>query len=178
VRGPWGPVLAVALTATLSGCEITPLTPPLHEEAYGGKYCATLLSEGLLAFGAGIPENISDDDVTVTGVELVDAVGMELIGTRIIYVPVDGPGETMGVLDGWPPDMSDLPDLEAAFAEGGEIEGAVIPPSTDTKPSFVVGIRAEPGGHSGPLRVTYRAGDREWTWTAKIRYGIADGDDC
>lgn len=170
-------LMVVCLVA--SGCAGTrpaPLGPP----GEGGEYCqGSLPRDGILAFGAGEAENRSDFPVTVTKVELVDAIGMRLLGAKAQFGPIDAQeSQTVGALSGWPPDFEGHDGLEARFNEAKEIEGSTIAPSIATKPSFVIGVRAEPGGRSGPLRLTYRSGNDEWTWTGSITFRAGDGTSC
>lgn len=174
-RGAAVLILLLSLTCCQSAAKDAPLSPP----GDGGEFCQERIPrDGLLAFGAGEVTNRANFDVTVTKVELVDPVGMELVGARTLYVPEKGPSLAMGVLSGWPPDFTGYDDLEARFREAGETEGSTMTPTTTMMASFAIGVRAEPGGRSGPLRLTYRSGDDEWTWTGTITFRAGDGTSC
>jgi len=171
---------AVASLVVVVGCGPSIEAAPLEEYGEGGTYCGPVAAEGgVLSFAGGYTQNTSEVAAEVTKVELLDAVGMELVGSKVQYVPEEGPSDTVGVLYGWPPDFSDFdPAMAVEFERADDLEGAVIPPGPDTTAAFAIGIRAERGAHGGPLRLTYRAGGREWTWTGVILFRTAKSKAC
>ncbi|MFS0883856.1 hypothetical protein [Aeromicrobium sp. 179-A 4D2 NHS] len=178
MRAPLWALTLVAAVALCVACRAQGTTAPLVEDGYGGEYCQPTAGTVRLTYGAGMPENTSDSPVRVTGVELTHAVGMELVGAKLMQVPAHGPGEAIGALGGWPPDFEGDRRLEADFDAAPPLDGAVIPPSRTEIPHFVVGIRATPGGHAGPVKVTYTSEGDEFTWTGRLTYRAAGAGGC
>jgi len=181
LRSSWLPrAILIAALALAAGCGRFGTEPPL-EESGGAHICARQVTEGdLFSFGAGDTVNRSGYDAEVVKVELLDAVGMELVGAKVVYYSTREPSGndlSVGLLGGWPPDFGDAA-LEAEFERADDLEGAVIPPDEDTAASFVVGVRVTQGAQTGPLRLTYRAGGRQWTWTGGITFRTAKGKTC
>lgn len=131
-----------------------------------------------MSFGAGVARNRSTSAVTVEKVELVDPVGMELIGTRLTFHPVNEPSTTMGAVDGWPPSWFGEPAFRSQFEQAGPIKGSVIPPSDDMEAAFTIGVKADPGAHSDGIAITYSSDGKQAVWKGTIAFRVTREETC
>lgn len=169
---------ALGIMLASASCSRAP-EAPLTVPGTGGEYCSEYPDGGQLTFGAGDPTNRASDPVRIVDVELADRDGMKLLGTRVLLLPTGGATDSIGVLSGWPPDLSDDPALRSSFAAAPEATGTTIPPSGEAVPSFVIGVETMPGASAGPIKVTYEQDDHTWTWTGKITFRVAaEGESC
>ena len=162
------PAIAVIASAFVSSCGVLNSNPPIPSVGEVGEICQPLSKDGYLAFGAGVVQNQDDRQVKVVKVELIDPVGMKLVGTKAVVVPDDG-YNIIGSLPGWPPDLRDDPEMEQAFERAKPIEGLTIKPSSYPNLAFSIGVKAVAGARSGPLKVTYERGLNSWVWTGPYR---------
>jgi len=136
--------------------------------------------DGLLTFGVETTRNTSSDPVTIDDVQLASGTGMEVLGAKVLFIPVKGAQNLIGARNGWPPRLDERDgDMRTNFKDAPEAAGTTIPARADMDVAFVVGVRAEPGAAAGPLRVTYTDGDdNEHTWTGSTTYRTEPGDGC
>jgi hypothetical protein len=87
--GRWALLTGLAAVVLLSGCAVLDQTPdpgPLGEGAGedSDEICVPASPRGEYAFGAEVLHNPSGDDAVITGLRLVDAKGVELVGAVVV----------------------------------------------------------------------------------------------
>jgi hypothetical protein len=158
----WAPLTGLAAAVLLSGCAVLDQTPdpgPLGEGAGedSGEICVPASPSGEYALGTEVLRNPSGDDAVITGLRLVEAKGVELVGA--VVVDLNG-SSSLGARTSWPPSgQENTPQWRAAVPA----DGATIPAGSANQKILVLHLRAPNQPASlGSYKVAYEIDGDEY----------------
>ena len=146
----------------LCGCAVVDGTPnagPLGEGAGedSGEICVPASPRGECAFGAEVLRNRSGDDAVITGLRLVDAKGVELVGA--VVVDLNG-SSSVGARTSWPPSSQENTSQWKAAVPA---DGGIIPAGWTHQKNLVLHLRAPSQPASlGSYKVAYEIDGDEY----------------
>ena len=158
-------VAVIAAVAFSTGCSTVDTNGPLNAGEDQDEICAPAQLDGFTALG-DIVMNEGDQELTITGLELVEATDLTLEESYFMVINPEGDDDVLGGAS----TVADSPQEEAAWERRGELENSTLGPGE--KANVIVGLSLpNPGadGEAEAMRITYSDGTREYTADTDMR---------
>lgn len=167
--------LAVAAVLTLStGCAAAETDGPLSAGGDESEICTPALQEGFAAVG-DVVVNESDQELTITNVELVDPTDLTLEESYLMVIEGAADEAVLGTAS----TVSDDPQEMAAWERRTKVENFTLGPGETA--NVIVALSLPNSGTDGKaeaMRIAYSDGSSEFTADTDMKITLASEESC